>query len=205
MNRHHDSPWSALMVEHGVASTPPHLAPTGLAESPQSFVAGDSRESRHSCRLGKILSVIVIVQYDPTDPNPGFWRSSVRGTGPRLHCDSRTVGGRVVGAHSATPAAALPFACSGTSTSARCALRARGLARALGVGHRALGWPSWRGCAARHRRRRRAGADQSHGLVAPSRLATPVSSASRYRSQAHCLGEVNTKAMGATLRTTRAG
>jgi hypothetical protein len=30
-----------------VASTPPHVAPAGLAESPQSFVAGDSEESRH--------------------------------------------------------------------------------------------------------------------------------------------------------------
>jgi hypothetical protein len=32
VNRHHDSPRSALIVEHDVASTPPHVAPTGLAE-----------------------------------------------------------------------------------------------------------------------------------------------------------------------------
>jgi hypothetical protein len=31
-----------------VASTSSHLAPTGLAEGAQSFVAGDARESRHS-------------------------------------------------------------------------------------------------------------------------------------------------------------
>ena len=47
MNWHDDSSGSALMVEHYVTSTSPHLAPTRLAESTQRFVAGDSRQSRH--------------------------------------------------------------------------------------------------------------------------------------------------------------
>jgi hypothetical protein len=84
VNRHHDSTGSTLVVEHDVASTPSHLAPTGLAESPQSFVAGDSRESRHSWKLGRILSVNVIVRIILYDPDSGFWRSSVRGPGPLL-------------------------------------------------------------------------------------------------------------------------
>jgi hypothetical protein len=48
VNRHDDSPGSALVVEHDVASTPPDLTPTALAEGAQSFVAGDPRQSRHS-------------------------------------------------------------------------------------------------------------------------------------------------------------
>jgi hypothetical protein len=48
MNRHDDSPGSALVMEHDVASTPSHLTPTRLAEGTQCFVARDSGESRHS-------------------------------------------------------------------------------------------------------------------------------------------------------------
>jgi hypothetical protein len=68
VNRHNDSTGSALMVEDDVTPTPPHLAPTGLAESPQSFVASNPRESWHLVRLGRILSVKVIVRYPISAP-----------------------------------------------------------------------------------------------------------------------------------------
>lgn len=72
MNRNDDSPGAALVMEHDVTSTRPHFAPTGVVESPQSVGAGNSRESRQAFRLGKILSVIVIVQHDLTVPARDF-------------------------------------------------------------------------------------------------------------------------------------
>lgn len=104
-----------------------------------------------------------------------------------------------------TPTTARPFAWSGMSTPARGALRSQVRARASGVGYSPLG--RLPGDAAQHVLdvAGRVGADQNHGLGLPARLATPATSASRYRSQVHCFGEVNTNAMGATSRTTRAG
>jgi hypothetical protein len=87
----------------------------------------------------------------------------------------------------------------------RGALRSQVRARASGVGYSPLGRPA--GDAAQHvlDAAGRVGADQNYGLGLPARPATPATSASRYRSQVHCFGEVNTSAMGATSRTTRAG